>query len=416
MNTSSGVRAAVGGGLATALATSAVPVAVHLFAAAADPNWFNMIFMAALMTVLAAVTAASGASISALLREVATAAAVLRHRGLRGWATLAMMATGTSGWGLFVLSAHHAGTVTASVLYQLWTLSMVSVLAVRDGPAARRLDRVTVVLMAAAAAATAVMVATQTPPGGGSGLWWVGVTAGAAGGMLSGAGMAATIVVGHEIVARRCATRSAAATLDVNGAVVVLAAPLMVACACAVLLNTGLAAAGASGWLSGTETATAAGLGILGAAGSIASRFAHVRQLRAGDRRCDGSGPGVRDLVAGVGRRRDRERCGVRCRGGGAGDPQYHHPDPRQHNSANCDQPHVAAASVIGERHTNCEPVTPCGQRRDVACRTSAGGCAWQAQRRRERFLVSDQRRPARESLLLSVAGKRPWIRRNRHR
>ena len=182
VNTSSGVRAAVGGGLATALATSAVPVAVHLFAAAADPFWFNMIFMAALMTVLAAVTAASGASISALLREVATAAAVLRHRGLRGWATLAMMATGTSGWGLFVLSAHHAGTVTAAVLYQLWTLSMVSVLAVRDGPAARRLDRVTVVLMAAAAAATAVMVATQTPSGGGSGLWWVGVTAGAAGG------------------------------------------------------------------------------------------------------------------------------------------------------------------------------------------------------------------------------------------
>ena len=266
-------RAALGWALVCAALVSMLPVGVHLFAEGSDPFWFNSIFMTFISAGLAGGIVMSGGSLIVSTRQVVAAVVSMRQRGPRGWVTIAAMVAGTSNIGLFVLSAHHAGTVTAAVLYQLWPLCTALLLAKRGDSAPRRLSFGTAVLMGAAVAVTAMVIATQTPAGGGDGLWWAGVAAGAAAGILGGAVVSETIIVAYEALEAR-GDSAAVLAQEPAAAMPVMVAALMVACVCAVPTGVVLGVVGGGG-VNAPAVITAAALGVCIAGSSMAARLAH---------------------------------------------------------------------------------------------------------------------------------------------
>ena len=272
------VRTAAGWALLTAVSTSLAPLTVHLFAADINPFWFN----AAMMAVMAAVLAAGIVMWDGSLRTVQQAAATigpLLRAGHRGQIAVAGLAVSASGFGLFVLSSHHVGTVVAAVLYQLWAISAAGLLAVRGGDVRRRLDWPTVGLMTAAVAVTAVVVSTQAPPGGGDGVWWVGVAAGAAAGILSGAVVYTTVVVADEARAAQQNGDSAGST---EMMLMTAALTIAIGCGAVVAALTALTGAGGGGGLNARSATAAAALGVCMAVGAVATRLAYVRSAGLG--------------------------------------------------------------------------------------------------------------------------------------
>ena len=199
--------------------------------------------------------------------------------GPRGQMTLTAMAAGTSNWGLFVLSAHHAGTVTAAVLYQLWPICYgvvaggarrvaVSSFGSHDGGVDDRRGR-------GRRDGCSDPNRCRGRVGVVVGRGWC---RGGVCGYLSGFGLAASIVVAYEILERRSTDPTAAS----GDKLVVMATTLMVACMCGTVINAVLAVASSGNRLGAGETIAAAGLGVCICVGSVAARVAHVRSAGLG--------------------------------------------------------------------------------------------------------------------------------------
>ena len=268
---------ASGYALMTAGTASLVPLVVHLFAADADPFWFGTTLMAANAATWVAALAMSDQPTLPTLHAVLVALWSFTKNGPRGWVTLFAMTAGTSCYGLFAAASHHAGPVTATVLFQLWTLSAAGLLAVRYGPLTRRLDGRSAALMAAAVASTALAVATQAPTVTNDGTWWVGVVLGVAAGAMAG-----TIFSESVVVACRAAPPDACEDTKIAAMV----AAVVIATASAVPIGAVMAAltdiGNAGGGMSPSAVVASATAGVLIASGGLAARFAHLRSAGLG--------------------------------------------------------------------------------------------------------------------------------------
>ena len=266
---------ALGLSLVAAAGFSTLPVAAHLFAGDANSFMYAATLTASAVVAAGLYLVVCGHPLLSLIAKVVRAVSAMRQQGIRGHATLALLAAAMTNHGLFVVAAHHAGIVAATVLYQLWPLSAAVLLAESRGPRSRRLRGSTAALMTAAFVVTAVAVASQSAGAGSEGIWWLGVASGAAAGVLGGAVVSETAVIGYH--AGRCAGPGDGS--DAGEAVAVMMAALMACTAAAVVINTALAAV-TGGFAHGLRPSTVFGAALAGfaiTAGAVAARVALVR-------------------------------------------------------------------------------------------------------------------------------------------
>ena len=266
--------------LVAVLGFSTLPVAAHLFAGDADPFMYAAALMLAYTAAVGLHLVASGQPVRALTGRVLSAAAAVSREGIRGRVTVVVLFAGPANQGLFVAASHHAGIVAATVLNQLWPLTVAVLLAERNGPLRRRLTAKTAALMAAAFVATAAAVASQSTGDAGRGIWWLGVAFGVAAGVLGGAMVSETVVIGYH--AGRVA--GPGEKYDAADAAAVMTAALMVSTAAGVIVNTAVAAV-SGGFAHGLRPSTA--LGVTAAAAVVAAGAISSRQALA---RCSGLG------------------------------------------------------------------------------------------------------------------------------
>ena len=253
--------------LSAALCGSVVPVGVYQWAGDSNPLLFNAVMVSAGAMVVTGYLLAARHDAWKMVRNICAAAIRERHTP-RGKAALVVLCVGSVDYAAFVLAAQLINVAVAAVLYEVWVVSLVVLLAVKGGSSQRRLDRLTFGLVVVAAIGAGVVLASQADSLNLGGRWGLlGVPVALLAGVWGGALISETIIAAHNAHRDAGGTQREAMGTMVAGVGVILATGAVGS------LILGLAMGGTLGW---TAAAAAATLGALASVAGMSVRHAHM--------------------------------------------------------------------------------------------------------------------------------------------